>query len=51
MAFSRQFSGLAVVFPKDIVYFTDLPELIGLVEWQSEIASDGTAAVAGGSVR
>jgi hypothetical protein len=47
MAFPRQFSGLAVVFPKYTVYFTDLPELIGLLKLQPEIAS----AVAGGSAK
>ena len=47
MAFPRQFSGLAVVLPESIAYFTDLPELIGLVKLQTEIAS----AVARGCVR
>jgi hypothetical protein len=39
-----RFDVLAVVLPESIVYFTDLPELIGLVELQNELAS----AVAGG---
>ena len=36
-----------MVLPESIAYFTDLPELIGLLKLQTEIAS----AVAGGSAK
>jgi hypothetical protein len=42
-----RFDVLVVVLPESIVYFTDLPELIGLVKLQTEIVS----AVARRSVR